>query len=144
MKQDYKYMFNEQEFVAVWRKSDYENDNIGDGIFLVYKNEWEDTDDYSIKTFDLLLTSIEGNTIKLYPTPNNAVIIVQQLPYSRKSEYMEIPKEYTFDTSFWHQFTHVTTEIRVKVLIINLIFLTLQHQIKSSGNKKHQILSIFQ
>jgi hypothetical protein len=99
MKQDYKYMFNEQEFVAVCRKSDYENDNIGDGIFLVCKNEWEDTDDYSIKTFDLLLTSIEGNTIKLYPAPNNAVIIVQQLPYSRKSEYMEIPKEYTFDTS---------------------------------------------
>ena len=100
MKQDYKYMFNEQEFVAVCRKSDYENDNIGDGIFLVCKNEWEDTDDYSIKTFDLLLTSIEGNSIKLYPAPNNAVIIVQQLPHSRKSEYMEIPKEYTFDTSF--------------------------------------------
>lgn len=96
-------MFDEQEFVAVCRKTDYENDNIGDGIFLVCKNEWEDTDDYSIKTFDLLLTSIEGNSIKLYPAPNNAVIIVQQLPYSRKSEYMEIPKEYlltpVFDTS---------------------------------------------
>ena len=96
----FKPMFDEQEFVAVCRKTDYENDNIGDGIFLVCKNEWEETDDYSIKTFDLLLTSIEGNTIKLYPAPNNAVIIVQQLPYSRKSEYMEIPKEYTFDTSF--------------------------------------------
>ena len=96
----FKPMFDEQEFVAIFRKTDYENGNIGDGIFLVYKNEWEDTDDYSIKTFDLLLTSIEGNTIKLYPAPNNAVIIVQQLPYSRKSEYMEIPKEYTFDTSF--------------------------------------------
>lgn len=94
----YKFNFNEQEFVAVCQKTDYENDNIGDGILLVCKNEWEETDDYSIKTFDLLLTSIEGNTIKLYPAPNNAVIIVQQLPYSRKSEYMEIPKEYTFDT----------------------------------------------
>lgn len=93
-------MFNEQEFVAVCRKTDYENNNIVDGIFLVYKKEWEDTDDYSIKTFDLLLTSIDGNTIKLYPAPNNAVIIVQQLPYSRKSQYMEMPKEYTFDTSF--------------------------------------------
>ena len=85
-------MFNEQEFVAVCRKTDYENNNIVDGIFLVYKKEWEDTDDYSIKTFDLLLTSIDGNTIKLYPAPNNAVIIVQQLPYSRKSQYMEMPK----------------------------------------------------
>lgn len=93
-------MFNEQEFVAVCRKTDYENNNIVDGIFLVYKKEWEDTDDYSIKTFDLLLTSIDGNTIKLYPAPNNAVIIVQQLPYSRKSQYMEMPIEYTFDTSF--------------------------------------------
>ena len=92
-------MFNEQEFVAVCRKTDYENNNIGEDIFLVYRNEWEETDDYSIKTFDLLLTSIEGNTIKPYPAPNNAVIIVQQLPYSRKLEYMEIPKEYTFDTN---------------------------------------------
>ena len=100
MKNKYTFMFNEQEFVAVCRKTDYENNNIVDGIFLVYKKEWEDTDDYSIKTFDLLLTSIDGNTIKLYPASNNAVIIVQQLPYSRKSEYMEIPKEYTFDTSF--------------------------------------------
>ena len=85
MKKKYTQMFDEQEFVAVCRKSDYENDNLGDGIYLVCKNEWEDTDDYSIKTFDLLLTSIEGNTIKLYPASNNAVIIVQQLPYSRKS-----------------------------------------------------------
>ncbi|MEE1214823.1 MAG: hypothetical protein U0L04_07570 [Bacteroidaceae bacterium] len=100
MKNKYTFMFNEQEFVAVCRKTDYENNNIVDGIFLVYKKEWEDTDDYSIKTFDLLLTSIDGNTIKLYPAPNNAVIIVQQLPYSRKSQYMEMPKEYTFDTSF--------------------------------------------
>lgn len=100
MKNKYTFMFNEQEFVAVCRKTDYENNNIVDGIFLVYKKEWEDTDDYSIKTFDLLLTSIDGNTIKLYPAPNNAVIIVQQLPYSRKSQYMEMPIEYTFDTSF--------------------------------------------
>ena len=93
-------MFDEREFLAVCRKNDYEKGYIGDGIFLVNKREWEDTDDYSIKTLDLLLTSVEGNTIKLYPAPNNAVIIVQQLPFSRKSEYMEIPKEYTFDTSF--------------------------------------------
>lgn len=91
-KQKFTLMFNEQEFVAICRISDYENGNIGDGVFLVPKDEWEDTDDYSIKTFSLLLTSVENNTIKLYPVPNNAVVIVQQLPYSRKSEYMEIPK----------------------------------------------------
>ncbi|MBO7231230.1 MAG: hypothetical protein J6V20_07485 [Bacteroidaceae bacterium] len=86
-------MFNEQEFVAVCRKTDYENNNIGDGIFLVYKKEWEDTDDYSIKTFDLLLTSVKNNTIKLYPAPNNAVVIVQSLPYSRKEDYMILPNK---------------------------------------------------
>jgi len=93
---NYKFNFDEHELVAICRKSDYENNNIGNSIFLVCKNEWKDTDDYSIKTFDLLLTSVENNTIRLYPAPNNAVIIVEQLPHSRKSEYMEIPKEYTF------------------------------------------------
>ena len=39
MKYKYTLMFDEQEFMAVCRKSDYENGNIGDGIFLVYKNE---------------------------------------------------------------------------------------------------------
>lgn len=93
MKYKYTLMFNEQEFVAVCRKTDYENNNIGDGIFLVYKKEWEDTDDYSIKTFDLLLTSVKNNTIKLYPAPNNAVVIVQSLPYSRKEDYMILPNK---------------------------------------------------
>lgn len=37
MKNKYTFMFNEQEFVAVCRKTDYENNNIVDGIFLVYK-----------------------------------------------------------------------------------------------------------
>lgn len=53
-------MFDEREFVLVCRKSDYENNNIGDGVFLVFREEWEDTDDNSIKTFDLLLTSVEN------------------------------------------------------------------------------------
>lgn len=83
-------MFDEREFVLVCRKSDYENNNIGDGVFLVLRNEWEDTDDYSIKTFDLLLTSVENSIVRLYPAPNNAVVIVQTLPYSKKIDYMEI------------------------------------------------------
>jgi hypothetical protein len=86
-------MFNEQEFVAVCRKKDYENDNIGDNIFLVFRREWECTDESSIEEIDLLLSTVKNNTIDLYPAPYDAVVIVEQIPYSRKSEYMEIPKE---------------------------------------------------
>lgn len=35
-------MFDEQEFVLVCRKNDYENGIIGDGLFLVSREEWED------------------------------------------------------------------------------------------------------
>lgn len=85
-------MFDEQEFVLVCRRSDYENGKIGDSLFLVSREEWEDTDDDSIKTFDLLLTTVENGTVKLFPAPNNAVVIVQELPYSRKNDYMELPR----------------------------------------------------
>ena len=80
-------MFDEQEFVLVCRRNDYENGIIGVGLFLVSR---EDTDDYSIKTFDLLLTAVENNVVKLYPAPNNAVVIFQTLPYSRKVDYIEV------------------------------------------------------
>lgn len=83
-------MFDEQELVLVCRRSDYENGKIGDGLFLVSREEWEDTDDYSIKTFDLLLTAVENNVVKLYPALNNAVVIFQTLPYSRKVDYIEV------------------------------------------------------
>ena len=76
----------------VCSKSDYENNNIGDGVFLVLREEWEDADDDSIKTFDLLLTSVENGTVKLFLAPNNAVVIIQALPYSRKIDYMEVPR----------------------------------------------------
>jgi hypothetical protein len=103
MKTLYMCIFNEQEFVAVCRKTDYENNNIGDDIFLVYRNEWEDIDEHSTEEIDLLLTKIENNTIKLYPAPNNAVIIEKSIPYSRKSEYIALPKIFfstsVFDTS---------------------------------------------
>ncbi len=56
-------MFDEQEFVLVCRRNDYENGIIGVGLFLVSREEWEDTDDYSIKTFDLLLTAVENNVV---------------------------------------------------------------------------------
>lgn len=85
-------MFDEQEFVLVCRRNDYENENgiIGDGLSLVSREEWEDTDDYWLKTFNLLLTAVENNVVKLYPAPNNAVVIFQTLPYSRKVDYIEV------------------------------------------------------
>lgn len=83
-------MFDEQELVLVCCRSDYENGKIGDGLFLVSREEWEDTDDYSIETFDLLITAVENNVVKLYPALNNAVVIFQTLPYSRKVDYIEV------------------------------------------------------
>ena len=62
-------MFDEQEFVLVCRRKDYENEH---GII------------------DLLLTAVENNVVKLYPAPNNAVVIFQTLPYSRKVDYIEV------------------------------------------------------
>ena len=82
--------FDTQEFVLVCRRSDYDNGYVGEGLFLVSRNEWEDNDEYDIKTFDLLLTSIENNVVDLYQAPNNGVVIVQQLPYSKKTDYMEV------------------------------------------------------
>lgn len=86
-KNKYILMFDEQEFVLVCRRNDYENGIIGDGLFLVSREEWEDTDDYSIKTFDLLLTAVENNVVKLFPALNN---VLQTLPYSRKVDYIEV------------------------------------------------------
>ena len=83
-------MFDKEEFVAVCKKHDYENGDIRDGIFLVFKNEWNNTDDDPMETFDLLLASVVNNIVKLYPMPNNAVVIVEQVPYSEKSDYIEI------------------------------------------------------
>lgn len=83
-------MFDKEEFVAVCKKHDYENGDIRDGIFLVFKKEWNNTDDDPMETFDLLLASVVNNIVKLYPMPNNAVVIVEEVPYSKKSDYIEI------------------------------------------------------
>ena len=87
---NYKCMFDKQEFVLVCREKIYENKNISDELFLVFKDEWEYNDSNSNQTFDLLLTLVENNIVRLYPAPDDAVIIVQQVPYSKKSDYKEI------------------------------------------------------
>jgi len=56
----------------------------------VSRKEWEDTDDYSIKIFNLLLTAVENNVVKLFHTPNNALVVFQNLPFSRKIDYIEV------------------------------------------------------
>ena len=114
-------MFDEQEFVLVCRKNDYENGIIGDGLFLVSREEWEDTDDYSIKTFDLLLTAVENNVVKLYPAPNNAVVIFQTLPYSKKVDYIEVAYylNYTIFTSNLIQHTDSVCDILRSIVDIS-------------------------
>lgn len=81
--------YEKREFILVCRKRDFENNNIGDEYFLVLRDEWENVDD-SIINFDLLLTNIKNNTIKLFYTPNGAVVINQSPPHSRKVEYIVI------------------------------------------------------
>ncbi|MFR9496329.1 MAG: hypothetical protein SNG81_08155 [Rikenellaceae bacterium] len=80
--------YDTREFVLVCRKSDLEQNNVKDGLFLVCKWEWEECNE-PIKQFDLLLTKIEKNTVKLYPAPGNAIVIVQSVPYVRRCEYVE-------------------------------------------------------
>lgn len=108
MKRKFKYLVDDQEFVAVCKKCDYATCNSEKDIFIVYKDEWEYTEKYQERislyekddneedTFDLLLASVKNNTIDLYPTPMNGVVIMHQLPISNKSEYTVIPNNIEF------------------------------------------------
>ena len=75
--------------VLVARKSDYQNNNIGDGYFLVLKDEWFCKDD-GIKRFHLFLTNVDGNRITLFLTVEGNSVIYSELPLSRRSDYVEI------------------------------------------------------
>lgn len=105
------FKFDEQEFVLICRKIDYFADSLStDKLFLAFRDEWEngcdwgDSDDceaweehYQYKTFDLLLVGVEKNVIML---PNlidcpDGVVIIERLPFSQKSDFMEVPKEST-------------------------------------------------
>ena len=57
-------MYDTNEDVLVARKSDYQNNNIGDGYFLVPKDEWFCNDD-GIKRFHLYLTKFDGSRVSL-------------------------------------------------------------------------------
>ena len=82
-------MYNTNEDVLVVRKSDYQNNNIGDRYFLVSKDEWFCNDD-GIKRFHLFLTNVDGNRISLFLTVEGNSVIFSELPLSRRSDYVEI------------------------------------------------------
>ena len=60
-------MYDTNEDVLVARKSDYQNNNIGDGYFIVPKDEWFCEDD-GLNCFHLFLTKIDENRISLFLT----------------------------------------------------------------------------
>ena len=58
-------LYNTNVDVLVVRKSDYQNNNIGDGYFLVPKDEWLCEDD-GLKSFHLFLSKLDGNRVSLF------------------------------------------------------------------------------
>lgn len=82
-------MYDTNEDVLVARKSDYQNNNIGDDYFLVPKDEWFCEND-GLNCFHLFLTKIDGNRISLFLTSEGTPIIFSELPLSRRSDYVEI------------------------------------------------------
>ena len=82
-------LYNTNVDVLVVRKSDYQNNNIGDGYFIVPKDEWTCEDD-GMKRFHLFLTNVDGNRISLFLTVEGNPVIFSELPLSRRSYYVEI------------------------------------------------------
>ena len=82
-------LYDTNEDVLVARKSDYQNNNIGDGYFLVPKEEWLCEDD-GFNCFHLFLTNVDGNRISLFLTVEGNSVIFSELPLSRRSDYVEI------------------------------------------------------
>ena len=82
-------MYDTNEDVLVARKSDYQNNNIGDGYFLVPKDEWFCEDD-GLNCFHLFLTKIDGNRISLFLTDKGNPVIFSELPLSRRKDYVAI------------------------------------------------------
>ena len=82
-------MYDTNKDVLVVRKSDYQNNNIGNGYFIVPKDEWTCEDD-GIKRFNLFLTNVGGNRISFFLTTEGDPVIFSELPLSRRSDYVEI------------------------------------------------------
>lgn len=82
-------MYDINEDILVVRKSEYQNNNIGDEYFVVPKEEWY-CEDNGLKSFHLFLTKADGNRISLFLTSEGNPVIFRELPLSQRSDYIEI------------------------------------------------------
>lgn len=72
-------MYDTNEDVLVARKYDYQNNIIGDGYFLVPKDDWTCEDD-GVKRFHLYHTKTDRNRIALFLTrEGNSKVLVTTL-----------------------------------------------------------------
>ena len=79
-------MYDTNEDVLVARKSDYQNNNIGDGFFLIPKDEWFCEDD-GLNSFHLFLTNVDNNRISLFLTSEGNPVIFRELPFAENGRY---------------------------------------------------------
>ena len=82
-------MYDTNNDVLVVRKSDYQNNSIGDEYFLVSKDEWLMEDD-GISVFSLYLTKVVDDRIDFYLVNGEYVVIYEELPLSKRDDYVEI------------------------------------------------------
>lgn len=82
-------LYDTKEDVLVTRKSDCQNNDIGDEYFIVPKEEWF-CEDNEFNYFHLFLTKIDGNKISLFLTSKGNPVIFRELPLSRRTDYVEI------------------------------------------------------
>ena len=82
-------MYDTNKDVLVVRKSDDQNNSIGDGYFLVPKEEWMMKDD-AIGVFRLYLTKVVDDRIDYYLVNGEYVVILEELPLSKRDDYVEI------------------------------------------------------
>lgn len=82
-------MYDTNETVLVARKSGYQNNNIGDGYFIVPKEEWLCEDDV-VNKFHPFLTKIDGNRISLFLTREGNHVIIKELSLSRRRDYAKL------------------------------------------------------
>lgn len=82
-------MYDINEDILVVRKSENQNNNIGDEYFLVPKEEWY-CEDNGLKSCHLFLTKVDGNRVSLFLTNEGNPVIFRELPLSQRSDYIEI------------------------------------------------------
>lgn len=82
-------MYDINEDILVVRKSEFQNNNIGDEYFVVPKDEWY-CEDNGLKSCHLFLTKVDGNRTSLFLTIEGNSVIFRELPLSQRSDYIEI------------------------------------------------------